>query len=300
MNRMLAYLFKAKRGILGAVLFSAAAMLISALIMSLPAIIDTVRILTHQQWIMDSDIVRDDPSIKNVFQFLKIYGMKTSNSYLPEIISLIAGVLASVFLCGNAFRFGMANGVSRRTITKTTILSVFITSTAMTIISQAIRLILVHGTIYFFPDSLYEAIFGSNSPIGADCEGSRTVPYSTFVIRDMLLYFVMCLIMISFAAAIYGLFRRYGIYGAICGTLTTAMIYPAVTLISDSQGGLSKGITSLFMYDDRIEYEVNGYLTYMIELKAPGITILVSLLTAAALTVYALCMRKTGVRPKGS
>ena len=61
-----------------------------------------------------------------------ILGLITGMNYWIYIrleeMSLIATVIGFVFVCSNAFRFGTANSVSRSTVIKTLLLSVFLMS----------------------------------------------------------------------------------------------------------------------------------------------------------------------------
>ncbi|MBR4200173.1 MAG: hypothetical protein IKQ91_02705 [Oscillospiraceae bacterium] len=288
MTALFRYLLHGKRGMLAAVTVSAAAMLLFGL---------TVFAYGYSERLYAI----------HLYELQKIGAVVPAYRFVPgglmEIVSLAALTIWFVFVCANAFRTGTANGVSRRSVIRATVASVFVTSAAATAVNQGIRLGLVYGTSYFINESVYTMLF-SLPPYEWNTSGApaseRSVQLSPVLnVRAVLCYFIAAVLLLTAVCFVYALYRKFGTLGLIGGAISVAMIWFTAVTIRSPYGDFTSTLKSKFFYPEPVITDLFAFGRSTIILIQPrGIPVIAAaVVTALVLTaVYAVCMKKASIK----
>ena len=220
---------------------------------------------------------------------------------LPELWALAAAGLWYLFVCANIFRFGTANGASRKSVMTATIAGIPLTAGLVT---AAVQLICagLRATPFFYADSIYTGLFSFNWDYTAIESGNVPTVATLFPsleMRDSILYFLAAVTVLSAVCCLYGLFRKHGKLGAVCGALVMTIIFSLVYLITNSGGTLGKSFKGFFIESRPIVYE-NEYVYYLLsQPKALSFIIAVTIFAAAAVGVYVLSIRRVSIKTDG-
>ena len=280
MKAMMHYLLRGKRGVFGTVTASAASMLLLGL---------GYFVLGIGSAVYQAEALKFDLSAKEIMDIMRFVP-----GDLLEIVSLITGAVWFALLCSNAFRFGMANGVSRRTVIRATAVSGLLTAVLMTAVNEGIRLGLTHWTPYLQDDSLYMTIFRMYHINPSE---KAVVLTPSLDVRAVLCYFAASCILAAVAACLFALYRRLSGGGLLCGSLITIAFWIYFLRIRNNFGLLAKRLNSMLYYEpEPVTVDQDGFRFMMIQPRGIPMMILVLVLVLIYAAVYAAAMKKTAVK----
>ncbi len=291
MKGMINYLLRSKRGVLVTVMYSAAALLVSALLFAFRSIAQYINLSIHPEYFADLERIEERmPDWKEYF-------FRFHEPIKPEIAAIVVTVLLFILVCDNAFRFGTANCVSRKNITRSTFCSAFVIAAVSSVFNMLLLFGFVRETMFYRSSTLYTVIFEPNWD-----EKTADWPYVTelappLAVRETLTYFGILLSLMMIVCAMYALFRRRGLFGVLCGTLALTCTVPVVMLMWTATGSAGRFIRSMFVHDGGFQLELEDYLCSLYEPRALTMLILVLLIAAAAVTVYHICIKRSGIKP---
>lgn len=293
MSGTFVYMLRSKKGILTTILFSAAVMAIAALVLSYPGIKYYIEMTTNPT-VEFLKLKEEDPWLtENCFRY--------RDCVIPELWALAAAGLWYLFVCANIFRFGTANGASRKSVMTATIVGIPLTAGLVT---AAVQLICagLRATPFFYEDLIYTRLFSLNWDYTAIERGNVPTVATLFPsleMRDSILYFLAAVTVLSAVCCLYGLFRKHGKLGAVCGTLVMTIIFSLVYLITNSGGTLGKSFKGFFLKNEKIIYVHNDTYYYFSQPKALSFIIAVTVFAAAAIGVYVLSIRRVSIKADG-
>ncbi len=292
MAGLTAYIFRSKRGVAGTLITAAAAMLITAVVTVIPTVREYVQFI-RRGGISEESLSRfnmtEDEFVQMMFRDVPVSNI--------EVIALAAAGLWFLFLCAGALRFGTANGVSRRSVIGTTLISLPVTAALVTALNYGICRLLISKTIFFSDITLY-ITFNRNEweyPKNYD-EIAETAVTTDFALREAVLFFAAAVVLMSAVCCLYGLFRKHGTYGVTVGVLAMILPFGIVSLLINSEGNIGSRIKALYFAAEPAVFTVNGEYLCMNEPKAAAWLITAGVCTAVMITVYVLCIRRLSVR----
>ncbi len=257
---MMRFLFCSKRGIRRAVIFPAAVMLIF--------------------------------TVLNAFVFI-IRGSvspPTDTCYL-EAVSLTAFIPAVWFLCDSAFSFGTANGASRRSVIGSLIVVLPLAAVLVTLVSELLCLGLFHGTFFFNDWHLFDATPFSY-PKWADTGFDYFLLYAA-------VFLLLALIIAASVGFVYAAYRKFGVFGALCGVLLILTVYGVLSLMFYADTNIAKTIRPLFLHEYK-EYHVfddgERYCEEFTEARPASFFALVGGYAVLCGTAMALLIRRAGIK----
>ncbi len=217
-----------------------------------------------------------------------------------ETAVLIGAGLGFLMLCANAFGFGTANGASRGSVFRAAVLSAVITATVITLMT---RLVVYYFRYvyeeYTWNETLYMRFFFRHYVHAWDEETFKPIlganesfiRGSELFIRETVMFFVLALITLLCIAAIYALFRRLGLFGALCGVLGVMTCTALIVLLREFPDSLG----ALFFDANHSDVREN---TVMLSPRTLPLLILVFFMTGAALLVFIKAIKRTGIKPQ--
>ena len=216
--------------------------------------------------------------------------------YVLEIVSLAAAAAGFWFLCDRAFRFGTANGASRRSVIGSVLVVLLPTALITTVICQVITYLLALPENSNWWENLYDKLF--YAPWEEDW--SKVYDLPEFVYSGAL-YFLILAAVLATVCVVYAAYRKYGLFGAICGVLAAAMVFAVLSMIFYAQESALRGIKSLFAEErELLDYVDEEGKNHWYEILVPhpkAFFILTAGYLAAAGTAFGLMMRRVSVRP---
>lgn len=279
MTDLLRYLLRSRRGVLGTVIASAVSMLafgFGILLINLPSFYYAEQAV--REYIGKEELA---------------YMLRFVPGDAMEIASLLAAGIWFAMTCGNAFRFGTANGVSRCSVIKATLVSAAITAAAVTAVTQGIRLGLVYGTRWFRNDSFYTALFSTNY---------GTQPVVTLSpslnVRAALTYFLAACLLLTAVCCLYALYRRFAGVGLLCGSLVSAMLIILFLRICNPVGALVEKLHDVFYKQGSVQAEDFYRQIPLLQPKALPHIVSAVVLVIVFICVYAVILKKTAIRPE--
>jgi len=221
-----------------------------------------------------------------------------------EKLTLLAAVIGFLFVCGSAFRFGTANGVSRRTLIKTLLASVFLTAAPLSAVN-ALQLIIrnrvsmddyAYYGYYHWSYDLYcmNCVLQKTQPSPYDedvTELLANVP--KLICWESLLYFGFLCLLLTGCCCLYALFRKYGAPGLLCGTLIPAALISVFRLKVSVSATLLQKLRDIYYHKEPMQLS-QFFLSYPPKALPFFLTFAAAILINAA--VFALIMRRTGIR----
>lgn len=289
-KKLFAYLLRSKRGVLGTVIFSAAAMILSALIFAADGIRDYQFVMSRHSEVDIQEMYKNYPNWQDSF-------FRYTESFKPELVSLIAAAVGFLFLCDCAFRFGIANGVSRKNVTRTTLLCVPVTAAVTTVISQLIRLFIIRHTLFYCEDCIYSLIFELDPSVDIpDEKWDAPLPLSHYLeLREVLMYFGIMLALLTLVCCLYALFRRFGIYGVVCGALVCTAVWSLAYLMWNGMGELSKMMKSFYIITEPNVYMSDHDYFIMYEPRALSFVLTAVIVIAVNAAVYRISLKSSAI-----
>lgn len=282
---MMRFLFCSKRGIRSVLFFAAAVLLIVTAFALYDGIQLYIAIHDHPEYFIDFDIKRDGIlAIRNM-------GFGVDLFYL-EAASLTAFIPAVWFLCDSAFSFGMANGASRRSVIGSLIVGLPLAAVLVTLVSELLCLALFHGTFFFNDSHLFDATPFSY-PKWADTGFDYFLLYAA-------VFMLLALIIAASVGFIYAAYRKFGLFGALCGVLLILTVYAVFSLLFYADTNAAKSIRPLFLREksEFLGYE-NGEARYehFTVPRLGSFFILIGGYAAVCITAMWLLIRRSSIRP---
>lgn len=188
MKESLAYILKARFGIIFTAVTGAVTMLLTAGIFALPLMN------------MYRQLIGDPGRTKSEAAEILSVNFERSSTAKFEIVSLIAAAICAALLAKTASGFFKANGVSRKTSSKALYTYVPITALILTAENLLMRLFLVRNTIFINSVSLKSMIFGSGTydafddrpPIISEFAGTAVYCVTALLLMYAAVFFVSC------------------------------------------------------------------------------------------------------------
>lgn len=282
---MMRFLFCSKRGIRSVLFFAAAVLLIVTAFALYDGIQLYIAIHDHPEYFIDFDIKRDGIlAIRNM-------GFGVDLFYL-EAASLTAFIPAVWFLCDSAFSFGMANGASRRSVIGSLIVGLPLAAVLVTLVSELLCLALFHGTFFFNDSHLFDATPFSY-PKWADTGFDYFLLYAA-------VFMLLALIIAASVGFIYAAYRKFGVFGVLCGALLILTVYAVLSLMFYADTNIAKTIRPLFLHEYK-EYHVfddgERYCEEFTEARPASFFALVGGYAAVCITAMWLLIRRSSIRP---
>lgn len=216
-----------------------------------------------------------------------------------EMLSLLTAVIGFLFICGNAFRFGTANGVSRRTLIKTLLASVFVTAVPLSTVN-ACQLIIRHlmASCYYYHWSYDLYCLNLVLPAARDELRSEDIEalltnIPKLICWESLLYFGMLCLLLTACCCLYALFRKYGVFGLLGGTLIPLALVSVFRLKVSVSAALMQKLRDIYYHKEPAQLS-QFFLNYPPKALPFFLSFAAAILTVAA--VFVLVMRRTGIR----
>ncbi|MBQ9905758.1 MAG: hypothetical protein IJM46_03200 [Oscillospiraceae bacterium] len=229
-------------------------------------------------------------------------GMKVWCYRYFEMLSLLAAVIGFPFICGNAFRFGTANGVSRRTLIQTLLASVFVTAVPLSAVN-ACQLIIRHLTAscrdveyYHWSYDLYclnLVLPAARDELLSEDIEALLANIPKLICWESLLYFGMLCLLLTACCCLYALFRKYGVFGLLGGTLIPLALVSVFRLKVSVSAALLQKLRDIYYHKEPAQLS-QFFLNYPPKALPFFLSFAAAILTVAA--VFVLVMRRTGIR----
>ncbi|MCR5123383.1 MAG: hypothetical protein K6B74_13305 [Ruminococcus sp.] len=218
-----------------------------------------------------------------------------------EALTLIGAAFGFLMLCANAFRFGMANGVSRRSVFKAVTLSAVITSAAVTLITRFMVYLDRYGVNCIYDETLYISFFNRNSIGRWDLNTYEPIlePNDSYIRggtlfwRETVMFFILALITLTAIASGYALFRRWGLFGALCGVLGMMTCQAVVFLLHEFPTSLGAAFFDISRND-----VWTGTNERLFTPRPVPIMILAGIIIGAEILTNIMALKKTGIKPQ--
>ncbi|MBR5363318.1 MAG: hypothetical protein IK134_08355 [Oscillospiraceae bacterium] len=221
-----------------------------------------------------------------------------------EKLTLLAAVIGFPFICGNAFRFGTANGVSRRTLIQTLLASVFVTAASLSAVN-ALQLIIRNRVsmddyaYYGYYHWSYD-LYCMNLVLPAERDDLRSEDAETLLANipklicwESLLYFGMLCLLLTACCCLYALFRKYGVFGLLGGTLIPLALVSVFRLKVSVSAALMQKLRDIYYHKEPAQLS-QFFLSYPPKALPFFLSFAAAILTVTA--VFVLVMRRTGIR----
>ena len=313
MKNTFGYIFRSKGGILFITCGTAAVMLITSVIAAIPGIREYF-IVKHYLKTEPEVIVHSymdnkrDMDVWEYFEKMKEWQFANGNMTMITAFAAGASVIFFVLMLRGIFGMFTANGVSRRRMMLTMFGSVPVSALTVSAALHLIRYVLVRFTIFFWDSSsmyIHDMLIDLMMPEIA--AGMEYVPYDlyrrtlpgVFYLRSALLLFAVLTVLFSVVVFIYAMYRRSGIYGMICSTLSAVSVFFFVNLMLESTSVFARKFISAFLRTYKFDIDTNYYYNEIITLSYPKVlpvTAAVLVISAAAFAAGYICLRRCAVR----
>lgn len=295
MNELFQYLLRGKRGIIATVLTPVCITLIFSVVrfgIGLPSCLYYL----------------NDPGLNLTAEEIAYCKCYMDGGSMEWVCAFVAAV-CFWWLCDKIFRCGTANGVSRASVIKTTLICVPAVALPAALLSGCIRLFWAHCTPYCHYDSLYTTLCGrsvsSMAPnLAATIEEleTRSVQKSwTEVELYAVLYFCGALcILLALLCGIYALRRKYGSAGLVIGICAAVTLWAlAVVPVSSGNSAYAQAIKRMFFTQqgDMLTYFQNGKVMFM-HPNTGSFLLLAVVLIVVFMGIYWFFLRKAGIKPE--
>ena len=221
-----------------------------------------------------------------------------------EKLTLLAAVIGFLFVCGSAFRFGTANGVSRRTLIKTLLASVFLTAAPLSAVN-ALQLIIrnrvsmddyAYYGYYHWSYDLYclnLVLPAERDELLSEDIEALLANIPKLICWESLLYLGMLCLLLTACCCLYAMFRKYGAFGLLGGTLIPLALVSVFRLKVSVSATLLQKLRDIYYHKEPAQLS-QFFLNYPPKALPFFLSFAAAILTVAA--VFVLVMRRTGIR----